>query len=187
MIGNALPPRDPIPPPPTPPREPRWFKIFFHAPRAGWIPFTIAVASVDVMIHTTEVFDPFHDIVRWLETLAGGGDALCEIDMEGCFALLSVHSEPEPDRLRFTVWIDEEEVCPVCDLRLGRRELVGTFYRALLEVWEKPDPETFWLGWHYMEPTDVGRYEIRSEVVEAYLGEVPGEAGMRGRRSGPRP
>ncbi|MBP7243154.1 hypothetical protein [Amaricoccus sp.] len=170
MFWHVPPPRGPVPPPPTPPREPEWFEIAFGAPRAGWIHLTLTLEGVLVTIPNSQVFDPFGHIVRWLEALARGGEAVCEIDMEGSAALLSAHPEPGPDRLRFTIWFEEEELCPVCDLRLGRRDLVRAFHEALLAVWEKPDPETFWRAWRWMDKDpEAGRYGIRSTVVEDYL------------------
>lgn len=169
------PPRGPVPPPPTPPREPEWFAIAFGAQRSGWIHLTIDVLGVTVTIPTSQVFDPYGDIVRWLKALTRGGHAACVIDMEGEFAVLSAHPEPDPELLRFTIWFDEDDLCPVCDLRLGRRDLVRAFYEALLAMWEKPDPETFWRGWAWMTENPAG-CAIRSCEVETYLRDAPPEA-----------
>ncbi len=48
--------------------------------------------------------------------------------------------------------------------------MLAISFAVLLAVWEKPDPETFWRAWRWMDKDpEAGRYGIRSTVVEDYL------------------
>lgn len=141
---------DPVTPPPF---ETSWVEsiaVAFSPPFVGWIDATLAYGTQSVIIHCSNVFDPFPSILRFLEAVLDGGHPRLSIDEEGVFCewhtfappprKKRMASEPDPERpVRFVVFsrhasatADEQDAPgkPTLDLVLPRRELVRSIYAA---------------------------------------------------------
>ncbi|EGF91086.1 hypothetical protein ABI_24990 [Asticcacaulis biprosthecium C19] len=168
-------------PAPEPAREVACFDIVFTPPEVGCIDCIITFDDQSVTLPLSQVNDPFEDIKAWLERVATGELTYELIYPEGWLLRFAVASDPDPDFVLFTIWerwcTDETKLD--CHLRLPRMKLVATFYKALLDIWEKPDPDTFWWEWDYMSHHDeedendghygIYYYHIRSPIIDAYL------------------
>ncbi|EGF91674.1 hypothetical protein ABI_30920 [Asticcacaulis biprosthecium C19] len=168
-------------PAPEPAREVERFEIVFTPPDVGCIDCIVTFDAETVTLPLSQYGDPFEDIKVWLERLAGGEFTYELVCPEGWLLRFGVAPDPDPDYVLFTIWerwcTDETKLD--CHLRLKRETLVATFYNALLEIWEKPDPESFWWEWDYSSQHDedddndghygVYYYHVRSPIIDAYL------------------
>ena len=73
-----------------PPMRAELLSVFLEPPEAGWMNLTISADSQTVVIHTSDVFDPYPEIVQWLRSVkAGRLPSIVEIDEEGRIKVLA--------------------------------------------------------------------------------------------------
>ncbi|ESQ74511.1 hypothetical protein [Asticcacaulis sp. AC402] len=168
-------------PAPEPARDVARFDIVFTPPEVGCIDAIITFDDQSVTLPQSQVNDPFEDIKAWLERVATGEFTYEVRFPEGWVRRFAVDPDPDPDVVLFTIWerwcTDETKLD--CHLRLPRKTLVATFYKALLDIWEKPDPDTFWWEWDYMAQSDeaddndgyygIFYYHVRTPIIDSYL------------------
>ncbi len=163
--------------------KPTHFSVTCTLPRDGWIEMIIAYDHQEVKLWNSQFQDPFEQIRDWLEKLVRGEYAYVYYPAEGTNYRLSADKDPNLDFVLFTVWSDtHERRCEFC-LRLRRLDLVHAIYGSLVDIWEKPDVDTFWLNWVYGSWRDeeddedvaygVYYYHIRSSIIDAYLASAP--------------
>ena len=96
----------------------------------GWVYLHISLGEKTAEIHLSDVFDPFPELLDWLQAVATGDfPAEFDINEEGTFKTLVVHAF-ERDRLLFAVlgtFSETELVAGVVD----RNALVAEFRREL--------------------------------------------------------
>ena len=98
---------------------------------AGWICFTVKAGTHEVKISASEVFDPFPDLIAWLESIAIGVQE-CAFDME--------EEGPEKrfeyrklayDRFRFRITDNYQET--VLEAFVDPKQLIAAFYNGIKE------------------------------------------------------
>jgi hypothetical protein len=133
--------------------------VAFGYAEYGWIPMAIMTTTFNrsMVVHCSEVFDPFPDMQRWLEQIAGKQlPADWEIDEEGKKTLLRVKADKD-DQLDFQIWRysypENPKYPPQFKLRarIERVQLLMEFYRRFTQyVREDFDPQ------HWpMEPDEI--------------------------------
>ena len=133
--------------------------VAFGYAEYGWILMAIMTTTFNrsVVVHCSEVFDPFPDMQRWLEQIAHKQlPADWEIDEEGKKTLLRVKDDND-NQLDFQVWNypypEDPNYPPQLKLRarIERTQLLKEFYRRFTRyVREDFDPQ------HWpMEPEEI--------------------------------
>lgn len=109
-------------------------EVVFETARVGWLPVQIAAGDRVVSFNASALFDPFPDILRWLEMIAGGGEGKVLADLEGAYLELFAFSVSDPGRIRIVVAQDpgrDEETRDIdLDIDVDRRKFVSGFYEA---------------------------------------------------------
>ena len=185
-------------PPDAPPEAVGEFAVRLGFADVGWMDVEILAGRQAFDFRTSYVFDPYPEILKWLEAVASGGAGRVEIDGEGCATHLIV-AAAQTDAIRFTV-IDEHSGPGrpltrkvsrtidghkytfelLCDVELPGRKFVAEFYGGLRAGWESPSAESFWERWynttvdHWAENYDVpfaeAQYAMQSDIIDDYLG-----------------
>ncbi len=107
-------------------------KIRFHGCKAGWIDFTIAVGRQTAKISASNLWDPFPDMICWLERIAAGRrHSLFAIDEEGVTAQFVATAEAR-DSLRLVVRDPERDVPPQIEAVVDRRQFVTAIYTGFV-------------------------------------------------------
>lgn len=157
--------------------------IAFSLPEAGWLPVTITAGGRTATFDASDVYDPFPDLLLWLERLADGRFPRLCIDGEDIF--IEFHVFPHRgESVRFAVTIDMTaigEPPPVLeiDVVIDRRVLLSSIYRPFIAFWESQaladnaDEWRFAAGEedHYAE--DNRPYSLRSRLIDSILAEGP--------------
>lgn len=159
-------------------------KVILEPSEDGWMPATIGAGSMHVAFDISEVFDPFPDMIAWLEKLVEGRSARLTIDIEGIQLLLHVVETENPARVRFRVDWDRRDlgagiVPSDIDIVIERASLIGAFHRALIRFSEDEMMVREWASWvgpYVDDPAGEPRlpYSLISERVDHHL---RGEAG----------
>lgn len=184
-------------PPNAPPETIDEFAVQLGFADVGWMDVEILAGRQAFDFRTSYVFDPYPEILQWLETIAEGGIGRVEVDGEGCATHLMVAAS-QADAIRFTV-VDEHSGPGrpltqkmsrsmdghkytfelLCDVELPRREFVAKFYNGLRAGWESPSAVGFWERWYnttteqwaenYDEPFADAQYAMQSDIIDDYL------------------
>jgi hypothetical protein len=150
-------------------------------PDIGWMPVTISAGDQTVAFSASTVFDPFPELVRWLEGMAAGRFPRLLINTEGVNVAFHIF-QSEGDTVRFVVTNDAEADDAIdLDVCINRTTLVHDIYKPLLIFWESESLARTWRKeWRYDDDadddplSDTNRpYPVRSLVVEAFLASAP--------------
>ena len=76
-------PGENILPPPGAPAAVTSFGVEYGRPHDGWLPMKIRADEHEVSFDASEVFDPFDDLIEWLEKLSDGEFPRTVFDLEG--------------------------------------------------------------------------------------------------------
>ena len=127
----------------------------FTLPDAGWIRMTIGGLTGDSYIRCSDMYDPFPDMVEWLEAICSGQPhAVWEVDCEGFVALLVYHADTQVygwgDGARL-IWCEAgHEVWKLSAMAVEPRALVEGIWRAFQAMVREPayDPAQWEVALH---------------------------------------
>ncbi|MCA1300753.1 hypothetical protein, partial [Stappia indica] len=109
-------------------------EVTFDIALTGWQPVQIATGGRATTFNASAVFDPFPDILKWLEVIAAGGEGKVLADLEGFYLELFAFNTSDPARIRLVVaeepGRDEETRDIELDIDVDRRKFVSRFYQA---------------------------------------------------------
>lgn len=121
--------------------EPSWcgeLATAFGKPHAGWITWVLGAPGQSAVVSCSQVFDPFPDLLRFLEGVADGGFPRLSIDEEGHVA--QFHALPaaipegrsfeDPFRLSLLGRPGQAGDTVLFDVAMPRRAFVSDVYRA---------------------------------------------------------
>ncbi len=103
----------------------------------GWIYFTVITDEYEVDIRASEVYDPFPDLIAWLEAIAVGVKE-CAFDME----------EEGPEKRfefrkisydKFRLYITDNYEKTLLETFVDRKQLVSAFYNGIKTYASFPD------------------------------------------------
>ncbi|MBP7231858.1 MAG: hypothetical protein KBA28_07990 [Syntrophaceae bacterium] len=103
----------------------------------GWIYFTVITDEHEVDIRASEVYDPFPDLIAWLEAIAVGVQE-CAFDME----------EEGPEKRfefrkisydKFRLYITDNYEKTLLETFVDRKQLVSAFYNGIKTYASSPD------------------------------------------------
>ncbi|GAA0591254.1 hypothetical protein [Caenispirillum bisanense] len=169
---------EPITRPPGTPVPVDSVGIAFSLPEFGWLPITLTAGNQEVSFEASDVYDPFPDLIVWLESLAAGADARLSIDTEGdVFVDFHVFSADAP-LVRLLVRIYERGadggITPKVDVLVDRMSLVRTLYSTCITFWESEELCAAWDNWNTGK--EVGDlwvpYPLRSERLDRLISGV---------------
>jgi hypothetical protein len=110
-------------------------QVVFDAARAGWQPVSIVAGGWTANFHASALYDPFPDILKWLEAIARGDQGRMSVDLEGSDLELSVFTLSNSTRARIVLAFMSGEMDDihdvVLDIDVDRRQFVAAFYEAL--------------------------------------------------------
>lgn len=120
----------------------------FKLPALGWITVELKAADQTFEFQASYAFDPFREMVGWLEAVAVGGDPELCIEVESAmidFLIL----DPAPDSVRFVIvlWGNEDVRRVALDVRIARVALSTGIYRPLMHFWRSDGLREFWDQW----------------------------------------
>lgn len=164
------------------------FSITLSPPDVGWIELEARSGTITYGCALSFVFDPFEDIVHFLERIAKGLNADLLIHDEGHHHFFRAGGADTDGTFRFGVWntlslslakVGGYELAPVFDVRTDREEFVSAFYRAIDSIWGKPSLEAFRRAWLNCTENDEGASledghpqalpEVRSMLLDRFL------------------
>jgi hypothetical protein len=110
-------------------------EVTFGAAEAGWQPVSIAAGGKAASFDASHVFDPFSEILAWLETIGRGQQGRVSADLEGIELELFAFARPDPAHVRVVVAFfpgrgDEMRDIEL-DIDVDRRRFISAFYTAL--------------------------------------------------------
>ena len=150
----------------------------FTLPEHGWLPITLAAGEQSVSFEASNNYEPFFDLMRWLERLADGLFPRLEMNIEDIY--VAFHVFPTNGSLvRFVVTVDDSEVSGNSqtidmDVLVERRSLIASLYLSFIAFWESEALRRNWEHWDYnardqdAEPPEEQSwpYKLRSERLD---------------------
>ena len=134
-------------------------RFHFGLPEAGWVDFTVEAAEQRQEFHLSNVFEPFDDMVKWLELLVAGGEPRLIIDEEGSHKELHVFTAAEDIRFA-TAKLSASDVdgsfhrtWPV-NVSCSRQTLVRSFARDFTKYWTSSELRERWTEWEGAETVE---------------------------------
>ena len=125
--------------------------VTFAPPDYGWIDVTVSSGGGHFAGSLSYVYDPFENIVAFLEKVLDGHEADLGIDGEGEVYVWGVRGHERDDLVRFGIWSSDggarTKLVPMLDIGIDRRLLVKAIYEAIWVIWEQPDHWTFIENW----------------------------------------
>ncbi len=109
------------------------FSAEFRQVEAGWQPVVLSTGKQRTAFSASHLYDPFPEIIAWLEVVARGGARRVKIDLEGVDLYLLASDVPDHLLVRITVaWTESQSSAPVVDMDFvaPRKEFCRRFYRA---------------------------------------------------------
>ena len=88
---------------PTSPMVVENVNVTFHPADSGWQPVSISAGGSTVTFDASECYDPFQDILKWLESIVQGEQGRVSIDLEGRHMELFAFTLPDPARVRMVM------------------------------------------------------------------------------------
>lgn len=165
-------PDEPVTEPDRPALPAERVTLALDPPELGWLDATLSAAEQTVTISVSFVFDPFPDMVAWLEAIAAGGHPRLVIDLEGKY--VGLHVWPAQDGcVRFAVERMDETDRWSLDVTVPRHRLVADVYAALIAFWERPDVVAGLSRWLLIDEDDddneVLVYSLRSPTLDSLI------------------
>ncbi|QZP09141.1 hypothetical protein [Caenibius sp. WL] len=118
--------------------------VKFTCPNAGWVRLMIKPLHKTRGIDCSYVFDPFPEMIEWLEQIASGArTATWEIDEEGQTSHLQFYAAPqtfgkEPGNLLLHMQSSDGGILRIRGTRVDRRQLVESVYRTFRTMTADP-------------------------------------------------
>jgi hypothetical protein len=105
-------------------------KVTFGKSEAGWIDMRIQANDCEITISTSAVFDPYCDLIRWLEgVILDVPECAFSVDEEGSHALFRASRESYTGKARFFCWKTGESR-EMINILVDRKEFVEEIYLA---------------------------------------------------------
>ena len=105
-------------------------RIRFNDCKDGWIRFAITVGKQATTLSASNLYDPFLDMIRWLERVAAGRHrSSFTMDMEGVKAQV-VAVDKANDHMLFEIQDPDRDTPPPIRAIVDRRQLVHAIYSA---------------------------------------------------------
>lgn len=158
--------------------------IAFSYPRDGWVLMAIMTAAFNqhVVIHCSDVFPPFNNLIEWLNKIADKNlPAEFEIDEEGISKkLIAKESHLDEDEIELVIegkyWREgstEGENRIFLHCRTERHQLVEEFAERL-STWLKNDYDLFGFGYRCKEDYDDGYgFDLRQLDIQSLIEKLP--------------
>jgi len=137
--------------------------VCFGRPRSGWMFMAILSTAFNMhhVIHLSDVFDPFEDMVSWVGNIVKGESSVLGIDEEGYFSYLTariIDNEWFELIVETDYYEDEENEGIHADFTetkilavVSRRDFVKEFYRRFQDFLLQ---DYTWFGWNSVDPED---------------------------------
>ncbi|KRA79745.1 hypothetical protein [Altererythrobacter sp. Root672] len=114
----------------------------FTAPNAGWIRLRIEPLHDLYAISCTHIYDPFDDLVVWLEQIASGSAAAtwC-VNQEGSVSRLQFYGGVVDDRADYLLHVqsDKQGIARIRGVRVVRSQLVESLYCSFRLMADDPN------------------------------------------------
>jgi len=160
-------PEEMIAEPPGDPEISRLFHIHGDNPEFGWWPITIKLNKQTMLIHISNVYDPLHNIVKWLEKIIHGESAKTIITEENPYSVLSAYIKSH-DNVRFVCHQFSENLSKNIDGFIEKKTLVSSFYKSIIQIYQ--NKELFNNAWAYEYIESGKKYpSLQSKTIESYL------------------
>lgn len=161
------------PPPGTPVRVEN---VSIEFSEFGWLPVTLRAGGQEVTFEASDVYDPFLDLIAWLEAVAAGDFARLSINTEDVYVEFHVFPAESP-LVRFLVWGDARDVRGdegvELDVLVDRQSLVRAIYSTFIAFWEGEQLQAAWDHWnngrHMPEDEWDHPYRLRSERLDRLI------------------
>lgn len=109
-------------------------EVTFSPAKSGWQPVKLSAGGQLAEVDASELYDPFPDILNWLENIVQGGEGRVSADLEGSQLELFAFSLPDPARVRIVIAFmpgREDRTRDVeLDVDVDRRLFASAFYSA---------------------------------------------------------
>ena len=152
--------------------------VCFAYPSSGWILFWIAATSYnqDITIHCSFAFDPFFELVHWLEEIVQDHlPCACTIDEEGNYRTLRVDRLAD-DLLDFQIYAgdlddwESEETPILLRTKVAKRQLVGEMVKKLtMFAAEYDQPDQWYAVWDEPPEQESAFSSLNLEPLVEYL------------------
>lgn len=133
--GTWVAPEEPIPSLSGKPTATEEFQINFGKVDVGWQPIFLCAAGQSTDLYATTLFDPFPEILQWLEVIAREECGRVVINQEGNYRELLAFPLSDRNQVRIVVSRVSGWLAPFREIKLdidiSRRAFVGAFYEAL--------------------------------------------------------
>jgi len=141
-------------------------KVHITPPDFGWLNMTLKTENEEVFITTSAVYDPYPDMLAWLESIATGDDDTLTINDETEDFYLKTVSLDE-DQIYFSVSAQFQTPQQKLGLAVNRFNLVSEFYNAFSTYAGSEEFIEHWLEFLGLDDQIISNY--RSDKLEQYL------------------
>ena len=142
--------------------------VQIDTPDRGWLDLTLKTDKDEVFITTSVEYDPYPDMLAWLEAIADGHALNMVIDDESDDYHFQVHHQSQnPDWIHFSIKSPYQTPPVLLDIKIRRLDLVNEFYTALQHQVSSDEFDIQWLEFGDLEGKTKADY--RSEKIEQYL------------------
>lgn len=160
-------PQEMLTQPPCEPKHASSCKIEISVPRSGWTDFTIQFDGEEALLRCSYVYDPFMDIVKWLEAISIGQSARVIINEEGSFTGVSVYIIDE-ELIRVVVHGYWEDMVVPLDHVVEKKIFINNVYAEIFKLIS--DKQLLYLQWAWDWRREKKPYpSLRSKKIEQYL------------------
>jgi hypothetical protein len=137
-------------------------------PQNGWASLCLAVNEAEYLIHCSDVFDPFPELIRWLENIASKKSSRILINEEGCYSGLSSYNV-DVCTIRLVVHSYCKYIAMEIDCLIGRMFFVKQLYDAIQSF--SQNREVSHKGWSFHEYNNckIDYRNLRSRYIEKFL------------------
>jgi hypothetical protein len=122
-------------------------EVNFGEAHVGWQPVFLSAAKHSTRFHASDVYDPFPEIIQWLEIIARGECGRVVVNQEGSYQELLALPVTDRERVRIVVSVlprSEDGFREIeLDIDISRRRFVGAFYGALHAHAESEDYDPY--------------------------------------------
>lgn len=142
-------------------------KIVIDKPHAGWTDLHMSFGDTRISIQCSYVFDPFPDLIYFLECLLRKSGARIVVNQEGSYVGISGYAY-EGCNVRVVVCKYTKPVLIAADCVVAKHIFVRQCYEALQEFVSCRELLYKQWAWDWQED-DPGYPSLRSAVIEQYL------------------
>ena len=142
--------------------------MLFRSPAHGWLDLILKTGKDRVFITTSAVYDPYPNMLAWLEAIAEGHALTMVINDESDDYHFQLTTQTQnPEWLHLTITAPFQRPLNLLEIKIRRFDLVQQFYSALHQYVGTQAFVDHWLEYLDLDDQDISKYQ--SEKLKRYL------------------